>query len=568
MNNPFAFVGNSSLKDNFIGRKKEVDLLTERVLKGGEMTCVVGLPRMGKTSLMWHVFFEKEKTDWWLSNRIVPIYSDVSKQPHAKNLWGAIATNLSFSLKKMESEMGKEDFALSDIYDDLRWISRTEDAADRHNYLETCLKKISESLNIRFLFVFDELDYLWKYNYTQDQFCQLRSMSVFGHIVTCSRRKPNHIEKMACKSNYFDNKTCPYIWISPFTSKEVEEYWLHFKSFFGVLDDNEFCEYRKLVERYTGNHPHMMNIMNSEAFESGSLMDWHKTIDCKGKFETERRFRFSLEKAFKKQLDYIKEQELDEAAINLVLGGSESPKSEQIEDLQAYGFVRQVPNEIKWEIFGYDMGPMSNGGKDRFICMSGFFSHLMKEEFEPQIKGLQLLKVTEKKMQMFVKELLKRKFGQDCLESDEDESSRDYKEKWELHFEPKEDEWNEEGMSPEDLMKHKEEIKKWKKMRDSRFKRVINGCKPPSERPPIDTLSSFDIGSFMYIFFDKKKPWSADATNYAKKWNKKGDFQKWVLWRNAEQHFYVEEKTDEFIKKAEESCRRICKDIDDWMALY
>lgn len=571
MDSPFAFVGSSSLEDNFIGRKDEIDFITKRVISGGEMTCLVGLPRIGKTSLMWHIFFEEGKTEWWFSNHnTIPVYTDIGKQPSAKNIWGAIATSLNFELFKRKNILKDIDAnTLNSIKDDLKWITIAEDAADRHNHLESCLKKIKDSYNIKFLFVFDELDYLWKYKYSQDQFHQIRSMSVYGHVVTCSRRKPSYIEKMACNSNYFDNKS-KYIWISPFLAKDAKAYWQHFRSFFRELDDNSFDKYIKLVERYTGNHPHMMNIMNNEAFESGNLKEWHQTIDRKRRYETERKFRFSLEEAFKRQMGYIKEQELEESAKKLVLEGVELPSKEHIEDLKNYGFIKQVPLEVKRNIFGYDMGPTTNEDKDRFICMSEFFSHLMKEEYEPTIKGLQLLRTTEIKMRRFVKELLKKEYGQNCMESDEDESSPYYKEKWEQHFEPREDEWIESQMTKEEIESHKKEINNWKKAiqiweqrRDSRYKRVCNGCKPSSERPPIDTLSSFDIGSIIYTFFDKKKPWSTDAMVFAKMW--KSDFQKWGLWRNAEQHFYVEEKTEVFLNKAHDSCHKICKDIDDWI---
>lgn len=573
MDSPFAFVGSSSLKGNFIGRDTIIDKIINKIKERCEMISIVGLPRMGKTSLMWHMFLEEGKLEWWFSNhRIIPIYTDIGKQPYAKNLWGAIATNLSFALIKIEGSNNATNTSnLDSVKEDLNVISKTEDAADRHNLLEKCLHELQDFFNIKVLIIFDELDYLWKYKYTQDQFNQLRSMSLYCHVITCSRRKPCHIEKMAFNSNYFDNKTYKYIWISPFSPDEVAEYWQHFEPSFNELKKEDFVKYQELVKLYTGSHPHMMNIMNNEAFESGNIIEWHKTLKSTDRNEAERKFRLSLKDAFKKQMVYIKEQELDESAIKLVLEGVELPPKEDIDDLLDYGFVKQVPTKVKYDIFGYNMGPTTNKGEERFICMSGFFSHLLKEEYEPTIKGLQLLRTTEKKMQRFVKELLKKEYGSDCLDSDAEENSPDYKEKWENYFEPKRDEWVEEQMTIEELKLHKNEINKWKKAilcweqrRDSRFKRISNGCKPPSERQPIDTLSSFDIGNFIYTFFDKKHPWSTDALKFAKKWD--SDFRKWGIWRNAEQHFYVEEKTEEFINKAEESCHRICRDIDDWIS--
>lgn len=556
--NPFAFVGSNSLEDNFIGRKEAINVIKDRILTGGQMTSLVGLPRMGKTSLIWHMFQEDGRREWWLLNyRIIPIFTDMSTQPTAKNLWWAIAINVSLSLVEMADFFNNVGIVvLNEINQNLKEICKKEDSADRYHSLEMCLIEIKEKLSVQFLFIIDELDYMWKNHFSQDEFHQVRSLSSFGHVVTCSRRTPSHIEKMALDSNYFSNKT-KIIWIRPFTTEEVNEYWNHFSQYFAELTQEEFELYKILVERYAGSHPNMMNIMNDAAFESGNLVMWHQTMNTSEKFEVERKFRFSLEEAFKEQMKYIEEQELKETALRLVLEGVELPPNKEIIDLQNYGFIKIVHSDFKKAIFGYDMGPTTLDGQHRYVCMSQFFSHLMKEEYSPTISGLELLKATERKMQLFIKELLKKEFGDDCMESKETEDSEYYKEKWEQYFEPEADTNNENDE------KYQREIKFWKQRRYSRLERVRNGCRPPSERPPIDTLSSFDIGGLIYTFFDKKKVWSEEASNYASRW--KNDFFKWEKWRNAEQHFYVEEKTDIFIKKAENSCKKICEDIDNWM---
>ena len=57
MHNPFAFVRDVVTGDDFIGRAKELEILRDNTLHY-HSTFVVGLPRMGKSSLIAKCFFE------------------------------------------------------------------------------------------------------------------------------------------------------------------------------------------------------------------------------------------------------------------------------------------------------------------------------------------------------------------------------------------------------------------------------------------------------------------------------------------------------------------------------
>ena len=62
LQNPFADYGGIVVNDRFIGRRKEIETIKNRLLGSsfGNIS-IVGLPRSGKSSLVWNaVFLEKE----------------------------------------------------------------------------------------------------------------------------------------------------------------------------------------------------------------------------------------------------------------------------------------------------------------------------------------------------------------------------------------------------------------------------------------------------------------------------------------------------------------------------
>ena len=76
--NPFAFYGKKMLggDPNFIGRKAEISYLWERAVINGAFTQIVGLPRMGKSSLIKNCFETPERREFLTKNNFLYIVVD------------------------------------------------------------------------------------------------------------------------------------------------------------------------------------------------------------------------------------------------------------------------------------------------------------------------------------------------------------------------------------------------------------------------------------------------------------------------------------------------------------
>ena len=74
MINPFKSVGKIVTGNDFVGREAVIDELRSRVLDMPlANAAIVGLPRIGKSSLMNHVFIENADS-LWETDRIVTVW--------------------------------------------------------------------------------------------------------------------------------------------------------------------------------------------------------------------------------------------------------------------------------------------------------------------------------------------------------------------------------------------------------------------------------------------------------------------------------------------------------------
>ena len=569
MHNPFEFVGSSSLKENFVGRKKLIEEIERRAIYS-EMTFLVGLPRMGKTSLIWHIFLESGKPEFWLEeHRFYPLLFDISTCSKAKDLWGSMALEISLALGEMQITQQLNSESITEVYD---LCNQAEDAEDGYIKLKGAIQKIFNCFGIRFVFIFDELDYLWKYKYNKEDFMRLRCLSSYAHIITCSRRTPEHIEKLSYGSNYFSNKKDDNIFVGVFTQSDVDQYWNHFASAFSMLDKTVRKQYKKLVARYAGNHPNLMNILNSFAFKHGSIEEWRQVLNTDKRYLLEFEFRRSLVDAFDDQMHYIEEQELDQAAINAVVGGV-LPSDNKIDDLLKYNFIEMVPVSQKRDMFGYDIGPTTNDGQYRYVCLSEFFSHYMREKYHPIIKGAELLEMTELKLRDLVRDTMKNKYGENAFDvvNGSENSRIYYKEGWEDSFRNDFEElYNALWIDSNDLDSRKDFKSTIASLKNKRWKRTQNDCRPSHERSAIDIISSTTLGQLWNMFIcwlwedglssvlDKDNVVQGNKNSWYNAY-----FSDYLELRNATNHYYRGELTESFIEETEEKCRKICRLIDE-----
>lgn len=563
MGNPFVFVGTGNLSTNFIGREKEAEQMEQRAINGG-MICVIGLTRMGKTTLARHVFLEEQKKQYWLEHHKIPLYISVEAYGCAIDFWGAIATSIKSKLYVLNVTPEKKA-----KYNEIRSLCDEAETSDKDTSIFDkvipCLEIIKQEFGMSIILVVDELDYLLKYKYDKSVFGQLRMLSDYCCLVTCSRRNPKDIS-----GDFHSVNPALQIYVGTFNGRELEQYWNHFSQYFELTND-DFSLYKELVARYAGCQPHFMNIMNAYAFDSGNLSEWCRMMNSSERYQLEWRFRSALLEPFKEQMNKIEEQGLKNAAIAAFLGTDrdESFDDKIAELVEKYKFLRIVSEKEKSTVFGYDFGMQTNDGK-RFVCMSNFFSHYVRDQYRPLIKGAQLLYDTELKLRELIRLQLKTTYGPEALMvRNGSEYTMKYEEKWEEEY------------FKNKAYKESMEVKaNWKTIKEIRFKNTRYEWKNMLQRPPADFLTGTTVGHLWTYFiskfwreyyskvFDSENWREQDGfSNYLGNINNWRDhvFETFKDYRNIDRHCNRAFMTPESIEKAESACRQICKDIELWV---
>lgn len=567
MANPFSFVRSVVSGDQFIGRKNLLKELEERVSGHGTAN-IVGLPRMGKSSLVEQCFFYGDRFSWWVTtHRLLPVYVSLDTQRTAVGLWGFLATSLRSCLRKVRRLSMADSSLIAGWMESLSAVVRFSTADDRYNALAEVLSDMGDEGDLHVLLVLDEFDSILRYRYAPETLSQLRNLGARkGCVVTCSRRHPEVMEKAVSGANYFFNINT-VLYVGLFSEQDTEAYWERFAPVFASLRPDVLLQYKDLMHRYVGSHPMLMSLMNYEVFlnDAALLNQWAESRSAQDRMEIERRIRIDVHTAMEEQLHYLEEQQLIDTAVRMVVGGMGKPDLKQAQYLREYQFVLRVPSQVKHDLFGYDLGYRE--GMDRFVCFSDFASHQMRDLYDPPVEGYDLLKKTE---------LLLRELVRSCLSDLVDDDpfgqvpGKDgyMHERWEEPFHRKYQAWV--GKQP--VKYRSDRMERMRKQFDEMLnvwdKRYSNDYKP-SHESEIDIVSSSSLGQLWYVFMEWQ--WDdffadvlADSPRYrmnADAWYEEC-FLPILSWRNAVNHFRDEELTEASVQLSQEKCRQVCRAIE------
>lgn len=254
--NPFADFG-SIVKGNerFIGRRNEINEICTRVLGNsyGNLA-VVGLPRIGKSSLVWNALIPlKEKL---LQEKHILAYISISSGDSAINFFKGLALAI---LDEIEFEKELVDIfrRLEGIYNDIK-----SNQNDRFEFLNQIKKffKFCKRSNIRTTFILDEFDYSENIFSVAD-FQFLRDLSTLPEtkicLVTVSRRTIQELEpENGVISNFYG--VFSELRLQLFSEIDLAAYWQRVENLGLEVSD----EYKKEVFYFVGSHPYWLDMVN------------------------------------------------------------------------------------------------------------------------------------------------------------------------------------------------------------------------------------------------------------------------------------------------------------------
>lgn len=366
--NPFAGYGSIITGDRFIGRRDSIEAIHNRVL--GEPfgnIAIMGLPRIGKTSLAWMA--------------LMPLKEQLATKKHyiAYIGTGTISNSTDFFKSLVQSVIDEIEFSdidesillkVSSYFDKLKQVEK-----NRFEFINQVQKifKFLKRNNIRLTYILDEFDNAEKIFSVAD-FQMLRELSSKPEtqicLVTVSRRTIQELEpENGAISNFYG--VFADLRLGTYNSEDISEYWEKAKS----NGAETTKKYREKVNFVVGKHPYLLDLFNYFMFNAigkNKANDFESIID-----ETESELRLNLFNSFDSSLKLLKEENLYAKAFQLVLGPVYDVTTIEEQKLLKYEFIREIPWPEKEELLGGGLG-LKNLNNTSYICFSEYFTQYWK----------------------------------------------------------------------------------------------------------------------------------------------------------------------------------------------
>lgn len=325
MENPFADYGRIIKGERFIGRKREIKAIQNRIFGSSYGNLAIqGLPRIGKSSLAWNAIIEKKED---LEKRsIIPIRINAGSINDAKEFILKLVKELHQAVIRLKPKSLQY---FQEIYDS---INNSVKINDRNDFVEkyyTFLRKT----NMRVIYILDEFDAVREYFEVVD-FQFLRELSYNPDteicIVTTSRRSLKEIEPHeGSLSNFY--QTFTDLNLSMYSEEDMIEYW---DKFFNSRIPIS-AEGKRTIQAFAGNHPFLLDLFNYSLYNNLS----NNIIDSIEK--TRNEIKLSILKNYSTILNLLKDEKLDSKLMQAVVGPIYDITVSDAEKLERYGLIKK-----------------------------------------------------------------------------------------------------------------------------------------------------------------------------------------------------------------------------------
>jgi len=249
LGNPFSGYGAIVCGKDFIGRAAAIQTITERIIEAKEPGCIaiIGLPRIGKSSLAWHTLIDSRDKLLQQQKLAIWINMGVFRTPEEFFRHIIISTLDTLDDASILTETIKA-LAEQALFPGLAWI-------DFQDHLQRFIKGIRR-LGWRLIFIIDEFDAarsvfrdnLFAYQYLRELHNNPNNRICY---VTTSRRTIPEIEFSADISNL--NGIFHPLYLGMFSDHEFTEHFAKLQEL-GIMLDEKSLHQIKLL---TGLHPYL-----------------------------------------------------------------------------------------------------------------------------------------------------------------------------------------------------------------------------------------------------------------------------------------------------------------------
>ncbi|HRR29503.1 MAG TPA: ATP-binding protein, partial [Victivallales bacterium] len=370
--NPFADNAGIVTGERFVGRVNEIKEIHTRIL--GELygnLAIVGLPRIGKSSLVWNALIPlKEKL---CQEKHIISYISVSSGDSTVNFFKGLALSI---LEEIEFAEDLVDIykRLESIYNDIK-----SNQNDRFEFLNQVKKffKFCKKSNLRTTFILDEFDYSEKIFSVAD-FQFLRELSTLPEtkvcLITISRRTIQELEpENGAISNFYG--VFSELRLQLFNENDLIAYWQRVEK--KGLQISE--EYKKELYFFVGSHPYWMDMVNYHIF-NGVKKGIKSSIELLSEIGSE--LRKFLWDNYDDIIALMDKEGLKSHFIQAVVGPIVNLTQMSIERLTKYGLIKPIIAREKYGAYFQaliDAG-LANENDISYISISPHLNDYLKQK--------------------------------------------------------------------------------------------------------------------------------------------------------------------------------------------
>jgi hypothetical protein len=402
--NPFADNAGIVTGDRFVGRQSEINEIHTRVL--GELygnLAIVGLPRIGKSSLVWNTLIPlKEKL---LQGKHILAYISISSGDSAINFFKGLALAILDEIE-FEKDLVEICRRLESIYNDIK-----SNENDRFEFLNQVKKffKFCKRSNLRTTFILDEFDYSENIFSVAD-FQFLREISTLPEtkicLVTISRRTIQELEpENGAISNFYG--VFSELRLQLFSESDLKAYWQRVEGL--ELEISE--EYKNQVYYFVGSHPYWLDMANYHIF-NGVKTELKASSELLSEIGSE--IKKFLWDNYDNIIALMDKEGLKNHFIQAVVGPVVNLTQMSIERLTKYGLVKPILAREKYGSYFQaliDAG-LANENDISYNSISMHLNDYLKQK-ETEFDIWALWSEAEHQVRNLITVYLKEKYGED-----------------------------------------------------------------------------------------------------------------------------------------------------------
>ncbi len=336
--NPFSDYGKIVQDERFVGRRKEIAVIQNRLLGSnyGNLA-IMGLPRIGKSSLAHNAIY-KLKDDLKKKETLV-FWINIGSITSSKYFFLKLAFDTYSAIQEVSEESDR--ISLQRYYDKLYIPDLNE--IEFTSYLQNFFRTV-KSKNLKLIFVLDEFDNTERIFRVED-FQLLRELSNDPStqlaLLTISRRTLQELEpENGALSNFY--QIFSDLHLGFYNESDLLLYW-NFVKKHNVVVSNETI---KNIEYYASAHPFMLDLINNEIFNNfqGHSLNFEEIFTS-----IIDNLRLKILNEYGTILKLMKEESLASKAIQIIVGPVYDVKQIDVEKLQKYQLIKV--NGEKYDAF-------------------------------------------------------------------------------------------------------------------------------------------------------------------------------------------------------------------------